>query len=64
MRRETWLRNNFKILSDRFNLTDEPILRSIVVTSEEIPTGFLKEFPFAYTSFSCLKHEMLDFSRS
>jgi len=64
VKRDTWLRNNTKIISERFSLIDEPILRSIVLTSEEIPTGFLKEFPLVYTSFTRLKRELLNFSRS
>ncbi|PWI48076.1 hypothetical protein CEE45_08610 [Candidatus Heimdallarchaeota archaeon B3_Heim] len=61
-KRMDWLEENFDTISSRFNLSDEPILRSVIVISEEILSGFLREFSFPFMSFSTLKRKTLNFN--
>ena len=49
---------------ERFSLDKIPIIISIVVTAEEIPSSFLEGFEYNNISFSRLQSETLDYSRS
>lgn len=61
-KRVNWLKNNAVELQKHFKLQNTPIIKSIIVTSEEIPSGFLQNFSIEYLSFYRLKENGLDFS--